>query len=311
MKELRIEESDSNQRFDKYLKRVLTEASISFIYKMLRKKNITLNDKKADGTEKLNTGDIVKIWFSDETFAKMTGADERDEFYYSLKEAAHDLDVVFEDDDMIIINKPSGVKSQKDSPADISINEMAISYLINEKGLTEESFKHFHPSVCNRLDRNTSGIVLFAKNLHTAQLLGKALKERSCKKLYRAVVIGRIDDEQQIEGFLSKDEATNKVSITKTETKASKPIKTAYRPISHIGDDFTLLEIHLITGRTHQIRAHLASIGHPILGDNKYGNTIINKKNKVRGQLLHAYSIEFSDGRKFVCDLPGEFNGYV
>ncbi|MBE5916845.1 MAG: RluA family pseudouridine synthase [Pseudobutyrivibrio ruminis] len=311
MKELRIEESDSNQRFDKYLKRVLTEASTSFIYKMLRKKNITLNDKKADGTEKLNTGDIVKIWFSDETFAKMTGADERDELYYSLKEAAHDLDVVFEDDDMIIINKPSGVKSQKDSPADISINEMAISYLINEKGLTEESFKHFHPSVCNRLDRNTSGIVLFAKNLHTAQLLGEALKERSCKKLYRAVVIGRIDDEQQIEGFLSKDEATNKVSITKTETKDSKPIKTAYRPISHIGDDFTLLEIHLITGRTHQIRAHLASIGHPILGDNKYGNTIINKKNKVRGQLLHAYSIEFSDGRKFVCDLPGEFNGYV
>lgn len=311
MKELRIEESDSNQRFDKYLKRVLTEASTSFIYKMLRKKNITLNDKKADGTEKLNTGDIVKIWFSDETFAKMTGADERDELYYSLKEAAYDLDVVFEDDDMIIINKPSGVKSQKDSPADISINEMAISYLINEKGLTEESFKHFHPSVCNRLDRNTSGIVLFAKNLHTAQLLGEALKERSCKKLYRAVVIGRIDDEQQIEGFLSKDEATNKVSITKTETKDSKPIKTAYRPISHIGDDFTLLEIHLITGRTHQIRAHLASIGHPILGDNKYGNTIINKKNKVRGQLLHAYSIEFSDGRKFVCDLPGEFNGYV
>ena len=247
MKELRIEESDSNQRFDKYLKRVLTEASISFIYKMLRKKNITLNDKKADGTEKLNTGDIVKIWFSDETFAKMTGADERDEFYYSLKEAAHDLDVVFEDDDMIIINKPSGVKSQKDSPADISINEMAISYLINEKGLTEESFKHFHPSVCNRLDRNTSGIVLFAKNLHTAQLLGKALKERSCKKLYRAVVIGRIDDEQQIEGFLSKDEATNKVSITKTETKASKPIKTAYRPSSHICDVFSLLEIDLIT----------------------------------------------------------------
>ncbi|MBO6127831.1 MAG: RluA family pseudouridine synthase [Pseudobutyrivibrio sp.] len=311
MKELRIEESDSNQRFDKYLKRVLTEASTSFIYKMLRKKNITLNDKKADGTEKLNTGDIVKIWFSDETFAKMTGADERDELYYSLKEVTHDIDVVFEDDDMIIINKPSGVKSQKDSPADISINEMAISYLINEKGLTEESFKHFHPSVCNRLDRNTSGIVLFAKNLHTAQLLGEALKERSCKKLYRAVVIGRIDDEQQIEGFLSKDESTNKVSITKTETKDSKPIKTAYRPISHIGDDFTLLEIHLITGRTHQIRAHLASIGHPILGDNKYGNTIINKKNKVRGQLLHAYSIEFSDGRKFVCELPGEFNGYI
>ena len=311
MKELRIEKSDSNQRFDKYLKRVLPNASTSFIYKMLRKKNITLNDKKADGSEKLNTGDDVKIWFSDETFEKMAGTSDKDLLYYSIKEIDNDIDIVFEDDDMIIINKPAGVKSQKDAPSDVSINEMAISYLISSGQLTEESFKHFHPSVCNRLDRNTSGIVLFAKNLHAAQQLGAALKERSCKKLYRAVVLGRIDDNQEIDGFLSKDEATNKVSVSKTETKDSKPIKTAYRPISHVGDDFTLLEIHLITGRTHQIRAHLASIGHPILGDNKYGNTIINKERKVRGQLLHAYSIEFEDGRKFVCDLPREFNGYL
>ena len=301
MKELKIDASDSNQRFDKYLKRVLSEASTSFIYKMLRKKNITLNDKKADGTEKLNTGDIVKIWFSDETYDKMTGAGERDELYNSLKEVAHNIKVNYEDDEMIIINKPAGIKSQKDTPSDISINEMAISYLINEKGLCEDSFKHFHPSVCNRLDRNTSGIILFAKTLKAAQELGAALKERSCKKMYRAVVLG----------YLSKDESSNKVSITNTETKDSKPIKTAYKPISHKGDNFTLLEIHLITGRTHQIRAHLASIGHPILGDNKYGNTIVNKEQKVRGQLLHAYSIEFADGRKFVCDLPREFNGYI
>ncbi len=311
MKELKIDKKDSNQRFDKFLKRVLPNASTSFIYKMLRKKNITLNEKKADGSEKINKGDVVKIWFSDETFAKMAGESEKDELYYSIKEMSHDISIVFEDDDMIIINKPAGIKSQKDSPSDISINEMAISYMISSGQLSEESFKHFHPSVCNRLDRNTSGIVLFAKNLHAAQSLGEALKDRSCKKLYRAIVIGKIDSKQQIDGFLSKDEATNKVSITKTETHDSKPIKTAYSPIKNIGENFTLLEIHLITGRTHQIRAHLASIGHPILGDNKYGNTIINKEQKVRGQLLHAYSIEFSDGRKYVCDLPEEFNGYL
>lgn len=311
MKELKIDANDSNQRFDKFLKRVLPNASTSFIYKMLRKKNITLNDKKADGSEKLNTGDNIKIWFSDETFAKMAGEDDRDELYYTIKDLSHDINIVFEDDDMIIINKPSGIKSQKDSQSDVSINEMAISYMIANGQLSEESFKHFHPSVCNRLDRNTSGIVLFAKNLHAAQQLGQALMERSCKKLYRAVVLGKIEEEQLIEGFLAKDETTNKVSITKTETNDSKPIKTAYKPISYVGDDFTLLEIHLITGRTHQIRAHLASIGHPILGDNKYGNTIINKERKVRGQLLHAYSIEFADGRRFVCDLPGEFNGYL
>ena len=311
MKELRIDGNDSNQRFDKYLKRVLPNASTSFIYKMLRKKNITLNDKKADGSEKLNAGDIIKIWFSDETFAKMAGESERDELYYAIKEVSHDLQIVFEDDDMIIINKPAGIKSHKDTPSDISINEMAISYMIATNQLSEESFKHFHPSVCNRLDRNTSGIVLFAKNLHAAQNLGEALKERSCKKLYRAVVLGKITTYQEIDGFLSKDEATNKVTINKKEIPDSKPIKTAYKPIKNIGDKFTLLEIHLITGRTHQIRAHLASIGHPILGDNNYGNIITNKEQKVRGQLLHAYSIEFSDGRKFVCELPREFNEYI
>ena len=205
MKELKIQEKDSNQRFDKYLKRLLPNASASFIYKMLRKKNITLNEKKADGAEKLNTGDIVRIWFSDETFAKMSGAFEKDELFYSLQKVPHNINVIYEDEDMIIINKPAGIKSQRDSEADISINEMAISYMISTNQLSEESFKHYHPSVCNRLDRNTSGIVLFAKNLHAAQSLSEALKNRSCKKLYRAVVVGRISEEQLIEGYLLKD----------------------------------------------------------------------------------------------------------
>lgn len=311
MKELKINENDSNQRFDKFLKRVLSEASTSFIYKMLRKKNITLNDEKADGSEKLNTGDVVKIWFSDETYEKMSGGEKSDPLYHSLKSIASDINIIHEDNDMIIINKPSGIKSQKDSEDDISINEMAISYMINKGELSEESFKHFHPSICNRLDRNTSGLILFAKNLPCAQKLGKALKERSCIKMYRAIVLGDIKEPQEIDGYLSKDEATNKVTISSKPSGDSKPIQTAYRPIKKLANDMTLIEIHLITGRTHQIRAHLASIGHPILGDNKYGNTIINKKYKIKGQLLHAYSIEFEDGEKYVADLPGEFNVYI
>ena len=310
MKELRIDDTNSNQRFDKYLKRVLSEASTSFIYKMLRKKNITLNDKKADGSEKLNTGDVVKIWFSDETFEKMSGASQADPLYEAISKCPSDIDIIFEDDDMIIINKPSGIKSQKDSDSDISINEMAISYMIKIGQLSEESFRHFHPSICNRLDRNTSGIVLFAKNLKAAQNLGLALKERTCKKLYHAIVIGNISESQTIDGFLYKDEATNKVSILHKETKDAKPIKTAYRPLKHLDNDLTLLEIHLITGRTHQIRAHLASIGHPILGDMKYGNTNINKRLNVKSQLLHAFSIEFDDGRCFEAKEPEEFNVY-
>ncbi|SDH44906.1 23S rRNA pseudouridine955/2504/2580 synthase [Pseudobutyrivibrio sp. 49] len=310
MKELRIDDANSNQRFDKYLKRVLSEASTSFIYKMLRKKNITLNDKKADGSEKLNTGDVVKIWFSDETFEKMSGATQADPLYGAISKAPNNINIVHEDEDMIIINKPSGIKSQKDSDGEVSINEMAISYMIKTGQLSEESFKHFHPSICNRLDRNTSGIVLFAKNLKTAQNLGLALKERSCKKLYHAIVLGNITESQTIDGFLYKDEATNKVTILDKEKKDAKPIKTAYSPIKHLDNDLTLLEIHLITGRTHQIRAHLASIGHPILGDMKYGNANINKRLNVKSQLLHAFSIEFEDGSYFEAKEPEEFNVY-
>ncbi|MBR5637842.1 MAG: RluA family pseudouridine synthase [Pseudobutyrivibrio sp.] len=310
MKELRIDDANSNQRFDKYLKRVLSEASTSFIYKMLRKKNITLNDKKADGSEKLNTGDVVKIWFSDETFEKMSGSTQADPLYEAISMEPNDIEIVFEDDDMIIINKPSGIKSQKDSDGEFSINEMAISYMIKTGQLTDESFKHFHPSICNRLDRNTSGIVLFAKNLRTAQNLGLALKERRCKKMYHAIVLGNISEAQTIDGFLYKDEDTNKVSILNKETKDAKPIKTAYRPIKHLDNDLTLLEIHLITGRTHQIRAHLSSIGHPILGDMKYGNANINKRLNVKSQLLHAFSIEFEDGKCFEAKEPEEFNVY-
>jgi len=311
MKEIVIEEKDKNQRFDKYLKRVLSDASTSFIYKMLRKKNITLNDKKADGSEKVHTGDIVKIWFSDETFDKMTGNGNSNTLYEKLKACPSDINIVFENDDMIIINKPSGIKSQRDNDNDISINEMALSYMIKTNQLSEMDFNHFHPSVCNRLDRNTSGIVLFAKNLKASQNIGRSLKERSCKKLYHAIVIGNVSKSQEINGFLSKDEKTNKVTITKEEVKDSKMITTSYKPLRHLDNDLTLLEIHLITGRTHQIRAHLASIGHPILGDNKYGKISLNKKFNAKHQLLHAYSIEFLDGNKYIAEEPKEFNVYL
>ncbi|MCR4694022.1 MAG: RluA family pseudouridine synthase [Pseudobutyrivibrio sp.] len=311
MIELIIDDANSNQRFDKYLKRILSEAPSSFIYKMLRKKNITLNDKKADGTEKLISGDNVKLWLSDETYEKMRGESESDSLYYRLSKVDPKIDIVFEDSDMIIINKPSGIKSQKDAEDDISINEMAISYMINSGQLSKESFKIFHPSIANRLDRNTSGIILFAKNLKSAQSLGKALKERSCKKMYQAIVLGKVEGTEEISGFLYKDQKSNKVEILDRPRENAKEIRTSYRPIKELKNGLTLLEIHLITGRTHQIRAHLASINHPILGDMKYGNPEINKKMKVKNQLLHAYSIEFENGDKYVAKTPEDFNVYL
>lgn len=307
MKEIIIDGTNENQRLDKFLKRLLSQATASFIYKMLRKKNIVLNGKKADGSEKIKAGDSVKIFFSDETYMAMTKSTDKTANLAKFKGISSDIDIIHEDDDLIIINKPTGLLSQKAVDSDVSVNEKAISYMIKTGQLTEESYGLFHPSVVNRLDRNTSGIILFAKNLKASQYYSKALKERSCKKLYHAIILGNVNEACQIDGFLYKDELTNKVEILDRPRALAKEIHTSYRPLKQY-KGLTLLEIHLITGRTHQIRAHLASIGHPILGDFKYGNASANKKYKVKSQLLHAYSIEFEDGSLYEAEDPKEFN---
>lgn len=310
MKEIIVSEENQNQRLDKFLKRILPEASMSFIFKMLRKKNITLNGKKATGSEKLVCDDLVKIFFSDETFAIMSGSNIKDPYYETLSNGACNIDVVYEDADMIIINKPAGILSQKANDDDFSINEMALSYMINKGELSEDEYKSFHPSIVNRLDRNTSGIIIFAKNLQASQKLSAEIKDRAAKKIYHAIVLGHVKKPELIDGYLFKDEKSNMVTITKEYVKDSKEIKTEYTPIKYLGDDLTLLSIHLITGRTHQIRAHLSSIGHPILGDFKYGNQSANKKYKAKRQMLHAYSIEFSNGNKYIAKEPEDINVY-
>ena len=311
MKEIIITKENQDQRLDKYLKRILSECSMSFIYKQLRKKNIVLNDKKATGSEKLLNGDSVKIYFSDESFEKLSGATKSDPYFSYLNGLDGKLEIIFEDENLIIINKPASVLTQKAKDTDVSINELALAYLIKKGELSEQAFKQFHPSVINRLDRNTSGIVLFAKTLYGSQVYSKMLKERDVKKIYRAIVVGKITDRQLIEGYLVKDENTNKVEIFNHPVDATKPIKTEYWPIKALDNNLTLIEIHLITGRTHQIRAHLSAINHPILGDNKYGNISINKKMNIHHQLLHAYSIEFSDSKKYIAKEPKEFNAYI
>lgn len=296
MKELIITNTEAGQRFDKYLIKYLNEASKSFIYKMLRKKNITLNEKKADGSEKLQTGDVIKIFFADDTLDKFTGVNNN---AYNLPKAAYDypLKIVYEDDDIIMIDKPMGMLSQKAEAKDISLVEYMTAYLITKGNLTLESLNTFKPGICNRLDRNTSGIVVGGKTIKGLQEMSQAFKQRSIHKYYICVVAGIITKRNIIEGFLYKDEQKNIVTITKTAVnKECLPIKTEYIPIAHT-NTISLLKINLITGRSHQIRAHLSSIGHPIIGDTKYGIREINKiyydKYLISSQLLHAYEIEY------------------
>ena len=312
MQEIIVSANEAGQRFDKLLAKYLNEAPKSFIYKMLRKKNIVLNGKKATGNEKLAVGDSVKLFLADETIEKFSKL-------IFVKTKAK-LDVIYEDDNVLFINKPVGMLSQKAEAKDESLVEHIISYMLESGQLTEADLRKFKPSICNRLDRNTSGLVVAGKSLAGLQVMGELFKERTLKKYYRCLVKGKIQEKQYIKGYLKKDEATNKVSITPNEVADSLPIETEYEPIWS-NDQCTLLEVHLITGRTHQIRAHLASQNHPIIGDYKYGNRKVNdlykEKYKLESQLLHAYRLEIPEldnelsnlsGKKFIAPLPELFD---
>lgn len=322
MRQITINSNEAGQRFDKYLKKLLRNAQGSFVYKMLRKKNIVLNGKKADGTEKLQIGDEVKLFLAEDTFLKFTENEKVSveyedlrKLYPSLQAKGETLQVVYEDEDVLILNKPSGMLSQKSEITDVSINEYIISYLINKGQLTEEMLHTFRPSICNRLDRNTSGLIIAGKSLKGLQEMSLALKERTVQKYYRCIVKNKMIEDAYIKGWLVKDEETNKVTIYDKKppanyAKEAQHIETEYHVIE-AHEDYTLLEVHLITGRSHQIRAHLASIGHPIIGDYKYGdrkiNEVFKRKLQIDSQLLHAYRMVFPEGREVMAECPAEF----
>lgn len=311
MREFKVSSNEAGQRFDKYLKKLLANAPGSFVYKMLRKKNIILNGKKSDGTEKLVLGDEVKLYLSDDTFEKFAGQKEASSEFELLRRLSQQfsgpnepLSVIYEDADVIIIDKPCGMLSQKAEVSDVSANEYILAYLVGKGELTEQMFHTFKPSVCNRLDRNTSGLLIAGKTLNGLQEMSRVLKERSLEKYYRCIVKGVVSSPSYIEGWLKKDEKTNQVTIFQTKPTEDKnakntailPIETEYVPIWS-KNGYTELEVHLITGRSHQIRAHLASIGHPIIGDSKYGdpkvNDLFRERLHVKSQLLHSYRMVF------------------
>jgi len=296
MKQIIITKNEEGQRLDRFLKKYLNKANQSFIYKMIRKKNIKLNNTKAEPEEVLKIDDLVQLFLSDETIDKFREKK-------MLNQADIHFETIYEDDNILIVNKPIGLSSQPDETSTKNLVDEIKVYL---DGKEENISFTFKPAVCNRLDKNTSGLVIAAKNYDTLKQTNKAIRERSIKKFYMAKVHGVINENLELKDYLIKDEYKNMVKIVKENQENAKSIITYAHPIKTEGN-FTWVEVEIETGRAHQIRAHLSSIGHPVAGDKKYG-----KKDNEKHQVLHAYKLvlggyeeelSYLNGKEIVSDI--------
>lgn len=309
MKQLSITEYEAGQRLDRLLAKVFSQAGKGFLYKMLRKKNIVLNGKRAEGNETLKEGDVITVYFSDETYEKLSTStplvgDAETVVSKETKRIRKQVPkVVYEDKHVLILHKPAGMLSQKAEENDDSLVDYVQEYLLETGCLSKERLRTFRPGICNRLDRNTEGLVIAGKTILGLQTMSELLRSRQLDKYYLCVVRGAVEHPMRLKGYLQKDEVKNQVSIG--NGPEGEAIETEYCPIA-VTKTGTLLEVKLITGKSHQIRAHLASVGHPIAGDMKYGDVEYNQMMKecfgVRHQMLIAYRMVFPQ-------LAEEFSG--
>lgn len=306
MREFVIVDNEAGQRFDKYLFKLFKNAGTGLIFKQLRGKNITLNKVKAKGSEILHTGDLVQVFMADATIDKFMGTSLSKPAPKHGSAQYKGFKIVYEDDNIIIADKPAGVLSQKAKASDYSMNEMLLDYL-RKSGQADIITHTFAPAFCNRLDRNTSGLMIGGKSLAGLQKMSELIKNRTIDKYYLAIVMGKVEASEKVCGYLCKDDNENKVNISVEPVDGGQFINTEYQPLDY-NDGFTLLKVKLITGKTHQIRAHLASVGYPILGDCKYGNkrsVELGKQLKVKRQLLHSYKLVFPDLEERFKNISG------
>lgn len=307
MQQLTITDLEAGQRLNKYMMKYLNQAPSSFIYKMLRKKNITRNGKKASGDEILECGDVIKVFLADETIEKFRVVGSAQ---VSGQKPGITLQILYQDPDILAVHKPVGVLSQKAQKDDYSINEAIVDYCLSMQILTEKQLETFHPSISNRLDRNTSGIILAGISLKGSQMLAHILKGHTCEKYYYTIVAGEMKQCIHEKAYIVKDTKKNQSKIQKHESPGAAMIETAFTPLC-TKNGFTLLQVQLFTGKSHQIRAHLQSLGYPMAGDTKYGNPAVNRKLRERyhlnHQLLHAGRLVLPDIPEITDPLPAEF----
>lgn len=302
MKEITINALNQNQRLDKYIMKLLNTAPKSLVYKLLRKKKIKLNGKRAEGNELLREGDVIRIYLGSDTLEGMAAEKE-------LPRVPNELNIIFEDENILACSKPAGLLSHGQNKNEDSLISRIWLYL-NKKGEYDTGKNSdFTPALCNRLDRNTSGLVLCGKNLPALQELNRIMAENRGDKLYLALVEGRLDASGVLEGYHIKNPKTNEARITQKAEIGGKPVRTEYEPLTFLSG-CTLLRIKLISGKSHQIRAHMQSIGHPLAGDPKYQDKRINamfkEKYGLKSQLLHSERFVFTEPEGVLAYLKGK-----
>ncbi len=284
---LTIHKNDAGQRLDKFLTKTYPNLPQSLLYKALRKKDIKLNGKRCDKADRLVEGDSLSLFLPEDTLQVAPPT-------YEFMHASKQLDVVYEDRHVILLNKKAGLLVHPDNREYADTLLFRVQRYLYEKGEYDpKDEQSFAPALVNRIDRNTSGIVIAAKTAVALRILNEKLKNREIQKYYLCIVHGKMPKQSDtLEAFLEKNEAQNRVYISGTAKAGARTIRTRYTVLEH-KNNLSLLEIHLLTGRTHQIRAHLASVGHPLLGDGKYGTNALNKGTGFNKQALCSYRLKF------------------
>lgn len=292
MTELLIKKNDSGQRLDRFLVKAFPQFSQGFIRKSIRDKRIKVGGKRTQADYRLAEQDTVQLYISD---SMLTGREKTN------TSSCSELNILYEDENIILMDKPVGlvVHEDNDNSSDTLVNRL-INYLTEKGEYTAHDELTFRPALCNRIDRNTGGLVIGAKNAETLRIVSQKIHDRELKKFYLCVVAGvmkQINDFITLTAFLEKKAAQNEVIVSNRKTSSNLTIKTAYRVID-IRENNSLLEVDLLTGRTHQIRAHMAFLGFPLLGDGKYGVNKLNKEYNYKTQALYSYKLRFD----FVTD---------
>lgn len=308
MKSITISSKDSGQRLDRFLSKTFDRLPKSLMFKEIRKKNIKINKKRCSAEQILSEGDILDLFLKDDVLHVK-------EKHYDFLKASTDLDIIYEDENLILLNKKVGILCHPDGKDYIDNLVARLKRYLYEKGEWSPEDSSFTPSLANRIDRNTGGIVIGAKNAQALKAVNESIKSREIEKYYLTVVHGEMPKKSEtLTAYLTKNEKKNTVTVTDNQVQGSKKIITGYTVLDYY-NDASLLEIRLLTGRTHQIRAHLAHIGHPLYGDGKYGID----KGRYR-QALYSYKLKFSfenenilsylDGRVFQAENIKLLNDY-